>query len=346
MPVTDQLIFTEKELLADARVNEPLVVRGLRCHGGFNGEGIYVSPRSRFRSSAIAAWQKNHVDTFGTRLIDVPIDIWGGHYPNVAQTRFLVTEKVVEPIIAALTRLGTVEGFGANIRLLQPRNLQRWFAQDIRGTAIDHLGGGLFEAHGRDEAGWGELAGHRDMWFAARDIAFESPTMEVDLDAMLARLGYDKGGAPSGLDIPRLLPDDINYELEFTVMFMIRVLLLEVSAFHTFRWAETWLGDTDLMPHAKDAAILISCMRADETPHVDYLATAITELRDRTWIGESGKGHAGGEMIGRLWNYLLDQSLGIGRQQARSAILGEVEYWCRKRPDGQDLMAEFDRLGD
>ena len=75
--------------------------------------------------------------------------------------------------MATLTRIGTVEGYGANIRLLQPVNIQRHFVEDIRGTATTHLGGGLFEAHGRDEAGWEEEAGHKDMWFAARDIAFD-----------------------------------------------------------------------------------------------------------------------------------------------------------------------------
>ncbi len=32
----------------------------------------------------------------------------------------------------------------------------------------------------------------------------------------------------------------------------------------------------------------MSYIRADETPHVEYLRTALTEMRDRTWIGTSG----------------------------------------------------------
>ena len=32
----------------------------------------------------------------------------------------------------------------------------------------------------------------------------------------------------------------------------------------------------------------MSYVRADETPHVDYLRTALTEMRDRTFVGESG----------------------------------------------------------
>ncbi len=146
--------------------------------------------------------------------------------------------------MATLTRIGTVEGYGANIRLLQPKDLQRHFVEDIEGTAIDHLGRGLFEAHGRDEAGWDEEAGHKDMWFAARDIAFERSCEELDIEAMLARMGFGPGGSGAA---ERLLPADIPHELEMMVSLMIRVLFIEISAFHTFAWAEEWMSDTELV---------------------------------------------------------------------------------------------------
>jgi hypothetical protein len=344
MAVTAQVEFTEEELLADAPVSEPLVAGGVRCHGGFDEEGSYVSPRTRFRVPAIEAWQARHVQLFDTSIVDVPMETWGDHFPNVAQARFLVGAGVPEPLIATLTRIGTVEGYGANIRLLKPSGLQRHFVEDIRGTAIDHLGRGLFEAHGRDEAGWEEEAGHKDMWFAARDIAFESPTAGLDIEAMLARMGFGQGGA-AGLDAPRLLPTDVDAQVEFMVTLMIRVLFIEVAAFHSFRWAEAWLSDPDLVAGDGAAARLVAYIRADETPHVGYLATTLTEMRDRTWIGESGRHHSGAEMVDRLWRHLLDQSLGRGREQTRKAIIGEVEHWCRQRPNGDDLLAEFTSLG-
>jgi len=344
MAVTAQVEFTEAELLADAPVVEPLIAGGVRCHGGFTEDGGYVSPRTRFRVPAIEAWQARHTELFGTSIVDVPMETWGEHFPNVGQARFLIGAGVPEPLVATLTRIGTVEGYGANIRLLKPSGLQRHFVEDIRGTAIDHLGQGLFEAHGRDEAGWEEEAGHKDMWFAARDIAFESPTAGLDIEAMLARMGFGQGGT-AGLDAPRLLPTDVNAEIEFMVTLMIRVLFIEVAAFHSFRWAEAWLSDPDLVAGEGAAAGLVSYIRADETPHVGYLATTLTELRDRTWIGESGRHHSGAEMVDRLWQHLLDQSLGKGRAQTRKAILGEVEHWCRQRPNGDDLLAEFTSLG-
>jgi len=341
--VTEQLVYSPAELLSSEPVSEPLFAGGVRCHGGFRSDGTYVSPRTRFRVPAIEAWRRHHTATFGTPIIEVPMELWGEHFPNLDQARLLLRAGVPEPLVATLTRIGTVEGYGANIRLLRPADLQRFFEEDIAGSALDHLGRGLFEAHGRDEAGWEEEAGHKDMWFAARDVAFESRSAAVDIEGMLTRMGFGQRARVGG-DSARLLPADIDAELEFMVTLMIRVLFIEVSAFHTFRWAEGWLSDESLVAGEGAAARLVSYIRADEAPHVAYLATAITELRDRTWIGEGGRRHQGAELIGRLWDHLLAQSLGPSREQSRQAVLGEVEHWCRARPDGAELLDEFHAL--
>lgn len=341
---TDQVTFTEGELLADHAVAEPLLAGGVRCHGGFDDDGTYVSPRTLHRVPAIEAWQDHHTEVFGTEVLHVPLDTWPEHYPNVAQARHLITSGVPEPLIATLSRIGHVEGLGANIRLLQPGDLQRHFVEDIAGTATAHLGSGLFEAHGRDEAGWEEEAGHKDMWFAARDVAFESPGAKVDIEGMLARLGFGQATAGPGGAPVRSLPDDIDPNLELIAGLMIRVLLIEVQAFHTFAWAEDWLSDRDLVAGDGRAADLVSYIRADETPHVGYLKTALTEMRDRTWVGSGGKHHSGADLIGRLWDERLAESLGPGKEQGRQGALNEVEHWCLQRPNGKDVLAEFHSL--
>jgi hypothetical protein len=334
--------FTEGELLANVDVVEPLFAGGVRCHGGFDEDGTYVSPRTKFRAPAIQAWGARNCELFSTELIGVPLERWDKTFPTVEQARFLIQAGVPEPLVATLTRIGTVEGYGANIRLLKPTKLQRHFVEDVAGTAIDHLGAGLFEAHGRDEAGWEAEAGHKDMWFAARDIAFERPPEDLDIEGMLARMGIGKGGA--GVGGARLLPDDIAPDLEMMVTLMVRVLFIEISAFHTFAWAEEWLSDVELVAGDGAAARLVSHIRADETPHVGYLRTALSEMRDRTWVGEGGTEHAGAEMIERIWDPLLAQSVGPVRDEGRKAAMGEVEYWCRRHPRGADVLAEFNSL--
>lgn len=340
---TLQTTFTEEELLASAPVEAPLIVGGVRCHGGFDPNGAYVSPRTRFRLPAIEAWEVQRHEQFATPPLAVPVDTWPEHYPNVAQARHLVESGVPEPLIATLTRIGHVEGFGANIRHLAPGDLQRRFVEDVRGTGIDHLGRGLFEAHGRDEAGWGAEAGHRDMWFAARDVAFEQRSAAIDVDAILARMGF--GPRPAGAPAPvRVLPDDIDPRLEAMVALMVRVLLIEVQAFHTFAWAEEWLADPDLVAGEGAAARLVSFIRADETPHVGYLSTVLAELRDRTWVGASGRTYPGSELVGALWDRGLEQSLGAGRDANRAAVRAEVGHWCGQRRDGATVLEDFHAL--
>jgi hypothetical protein len=181
------------------------------------------------------------------------------------------------------------------------------------------------------------------MWFAARDIAFERSCDELDIEAMLARMGF--GQNAGGAKAARLLPETIAPELEMMVSLMIRVLFIEISAFHTFAWAEEWMSDTELVAGEGEAARLVSYIRADETPHVGYLRTALSEMRDRTWIGDDGSRHAGPDMIERIWEPLLAQSLGSGAAESRRATLAEIEYWCGKHKNGADILAEYHGLG-
>ncbi len=107
---TAQVDFSEEELLADAPVAEPLVAGGVRCHGGFDEAGTYVSPRTRFRVPAIAAWGEQHRQRFSSEVIEVPLEWWERSFPTVDQARFLIRSGVPEPLMARLTRIGTVEG--------------------------------------------------------------------------------------------------------------------------------------------------------------------------------------------------------------------------------------------
>ncbi|MGI8793599.1 MAG: hypothetical protein ACR2H3_10550, partial [Acidimicrobiales bacterium] len=71
---TKQTVFTETELLADHAITEPVFAGGVKCHGGLDANGEYVSPRTKHRDPAIVAWQEAHRETFGTEIIDVPLE--------------------------------------------------------------------------------------------------------------------------------------------------------------------------------------------------------------------------------------------------------------------------------
>jgi hypothetical protein len=348
-----QTEWSEAELLASTPGVTPLVAAGVRCHGGFDGDGAYHSPRTRFRTPAIAAWQQRHQEDFGTEILDVPLSTWPESYPNVAQAKFLLRSGVRDPMITVLTRIGTVEGFGAMIRYADVGDLQRFFDESVAGTAAAHLNRGLFEAHARDEAGFEDEAGHKQMWFAARDIAFEEPVTEDQTAVMLERMGISSGYGATAPDPERIRKqmedarvfDDLDLGLEMLVQRMISILLIEISAFHTFAWAEAVLSDSDLVAGDGEAARVVSYIRQDEAPHVEYLKTALTEMRDRTFVGESGRRLAGAEVVGELWERGLADSLGPRREEVLRTTRRETERALQTRPDGDDLLEEFDALG-
>src|SRR5438046_3645534 len=150
---------------------------------------------------------------------------------------------------------------------------------------------------------------------------------------MLVRMGIARpdGKQPSPEELRaaaeaiRRLPD-LDLQLEMTIRRMLSILFIEISAFHTFAWAEAVLSDGALVADPENAAGLVRCIRADETPHVDYLRTALTEMRDRTFIGESGAKIKGAEIIGRLWDESLAESLGPRREQFIKTVDSELEH--------------------
>jgi hypothetical protein len=127
---------------------------------------------------------------------------------------------------------------------------------------------------------------------------------------------------------------------------MVRLLLIEISAFHTFAWAEEVLADTSLVAGEGEAARLVSYIRSDETPHVEYLKTVLSEMRDRTFVGESGGTHAGADMVGRLWDRALAESLGPRRQEGLAVTLGEVEHAVAGRRDRDQILDGYHACGD
>jgi hypothetical protein len=331
------------ELLESHDVNEPLIAGGVRCHGGFDEKGAYVSPRTKNRWPAIRAWQQQRAEQFDAPILDIALDTWPGAYPNVTQAKVLLRNGVPEPIIARLTQIGTVEGFGSMIRYSPIPDLQRCFVEDVRGTATWHLGRGLYEAHARDEAGYKSEGGHKQMWFAARDIAFEQPLTEDQTQVMMDRLFGYGGPAGAGSAAEPMFPD-VDQSLELLIGSMARLLLIEISAYHVFAWAEEVLADTELVAGDGEAARLVSYIRTDEAPHVEYLKTTLSEMRDRTFVTESGRGIPGTTVVGNIWDGARAESVGTRHEQNVRLVRREVEHCLEGNRRGADILAEFDAL--
>jgi hypothetical protein len=340
-----QLDWTATEILADHPVEEPLVVRDVVCHGGFV-DGAYVSPRTRFRRDAIDGWQQQHREVTGSDVRSAPLAAFPPHYPSVDQGRFLLGHGVREPVIGLLTRIGTVEGYGGAIRELAPRgDVQRHFADDTKGTATAHLATGLLEAHARDESGWDAQAGHDRMWYAVRDIAFDDPLDEPAEKKMRALIDDAAASVPMPASMGVRRFDDIDPDFETLIAFMTRVLFIEIRAFHAFAWAEALLSDRELVAGEGAAARLVSYIRQDESPHVDYLRTALSEMHARAFLGASGRRHDGRDVIGTIWDACLSESLGLGDLRNRAIFDALLADTLATRSDGRELFEEFDRIG-
>lgn len=339
-----QLDWTSDELLADHPVEEPLVVRDVVCHGGYV-DGSYVSPRTRFRRPAIEAWQAHHRETTGTGVLDAPVASFPGHYPSLEQARLLLCHGVREPVIGILTRIGTVEGYGGAIRDLTPQgDIQRHFVEDVRGTATAHLSKGLLEAHARDECGFGEQAGHDRMWYAVRDIAFENPLTPQSEAELRERINLAAAAVPAAPGAQQQRFPHLDPSLAALITFMTRVLFIEIRAFHAFAWAEALLSDDHLVAGDGKAAELVSYIRRDESPHVDYLRTALSEMRARTFVGDGGHTYAGPDVIDAIWATCLRDSLELGDLRNRAITQALVDHGLEGRRDAADVRAAYQEL--
>jgi hypothetical protein len=142
----------------------------------------------------------------------------------------------------------------------------------------------------------------------------------------------------------RLYPD-IDMPLEMMIRRMVSLMFIEISAFHTFAWAEEVLSDDDLVAESKTAVELVRCIRADETPHVDYLRTSLSEMRDRTFVGASGKTYAGTEVIQKFWDTALELSLGVNRQNFIKQQIDEIEHALEGNKRRAQILEGFYALG-
>ena len=333
---SDRLEFTSEELLTTVVPDEPLIANGVRCHGGFDSEGQYFSPRTRYRRPAILNWQ-DRLKKEGEDLIEIPLELIPPQYPNAEQSKVLLQEGVRDPIVRALTMISIVEGFGAIIRDVEVPDLESIIVEPIDGTALAHLRKGLFEAHARDEAGHKDEGGHKQMWEAARDVALENP--KIPGDVLMSLMGRRRERRKRRPLFPELDP-----KLERMISLMGNVLVVEVFAENTFEWGEQLLGDPEVSASPETAGGMVAKIRSDEKPHVEYLRTALSELRARTLRTVEGKEISGRRVVDAVLHRALSGlTMDRPREQrdeTRKAMLSSLEGKSNRR----SIEERFDAL--
>jgi len=335
-PDPDRLTYTQEELLASGSYAEPLIANDIRCHGGFVEDGSYRSPRTLHRTPAIAAW-KRRLSSEGHELIDIPRALMPPQYPNVEQAKLLLQSGVREPIVRALTIISIVEGFGAMIRDVRVPKLDELFVGGIDGTALAHLRTGLFEAHARDESGFEDEGGHKQMWEAARDEALENP--KIPGDVLMRIMGRRQKREKTGPLFPEIDP-----KLERMLGFMAQVMVVEVFAEGTFDWGIQLLSDSTVSANAEAAGAMVSHIQKDEKPHVEYLRTALSEARARTIRTVDGKEIEGkivvDEFLHRILHAMTRERQRDQREDLRASLVDAMQVAANPKA----LLEEFDSL--
>ena len=334
---SDRLSFTRDELLSSGRYEAPLIAGGMRCHGGFEADGAYRSPRTLHRAPAIAAWQAR-LAREGSALIEIPRSLMPPQYPNVAQSTLLLRHGVRDPIVRTLTIISIVEGFGAIIRDVRVPDLGELVVEPVEGTALAHLAGGLFEAHARDESGFKDEGGHKQMWEAARDLALEKPKIPGDVLMRMMGRNASRGKRPE-----RPFPQ-LDGTLERMLALMAQVLVVEVFAEGTFDWGVELLSNPEVSAAPEAGGNMVRFVRADEKPHVEYLRTALSELRARTLRTVDGRTLAGHEVVDGMLHRILREITRNRPREQREDLRESLVEAMQTAANPKALLEEFDAL--
>ena len=335
-PDTDRLIYTSEEILASGDYAEPLIANEIRCHGGFQADGLYRSPRTLHRVPAIAAW-KRQLSKQGHELIDISRELMPPQYPNVGQAKLLLRHGVREPIVRALTIISIIEGFGAMIRDVRVPGLDENFVEGVEGTALAHLRSGLFEAHARDESGYKAEGGHKQMWEAARDEALENP--KIPGDVLMRIMGRRQKREKTGPVFPEIDP-----KLERMLGFMAQVMVVEIFAEGTFGWGIELLSDPEISANPKAAGAMVSFIKQDEKPHVEYLRTALSEARARSIRTVDGKEISGKIVVDEFLHRILHAMTRERQRDQRDDLRANLIEAMKVAKNPEALLEEFDSL--
>ena len=90
---------------------------------------------------------------------------------------------------------------------------------------------------------------------------------------------------------------------------------------------------------------MVACIAADEVPHVDYLTTAISELRARTLISEDGrKEFQGSEVVDTIFSRQLRGMATSRPQENRERLREEIHQAIDDKARATHIARAFEDL--
>ena len=336
-PEPDRLVYTPEELLSSGSYEAPLVANGVRCHGGFEADGRYRSPRTLHRNPAIGAW-KAALAREGHDLIELDAALMPPQYPSVEQATLLLEHGVRDPIARALTIISIVEGFGAIIRDVQgPRpgepggRARRWHGAraprpgPLRSARPRRVG---LSRRGRPQA---DVGGRP----RPRSRESEDPRRRADAhDGAEPAAQEGQAPLPAARRDPRApAPDDGPGD-----------------GGGGLRRGDLRLGGARaLEPRGlgrarRRRATWCATCAATRIPHVEYLRTALSEVAARTLRTVDGGTIAGREVVHGLLHRILRNLTTTRRGDQREDLRANLTEAMQVAANPKALLEEFDSL--
>ncbi len=336
-----RLTYSKAELETEHDYAMSHVECGLRLHGGFSEDGLYLSPRTRFRWPAINAWLASLQDRNIAIVEATTALLVEPHYPSIDQQVWLLQQGVEQPLWDSLTITGLIEGRGRALADLSPPDFALIIKEDISATALGHLGKGLLTTHGWDEGGnpQSEAGGHDVMWYATRDLIFGKNKFPLPVAPI--SIGREKAS--------REMPQ-IGAEYEGVMAFLMNLLMIEVRAERAFDFYERVIDHPDVFPdkrqEAQHAVALINRIRQDEAVHVAWLKVAISEFRHSTIKGLDGAEISGAEILDPVWEKMVHWHAVEMHQANRQNNRAELRAKILAAANGASILAAFEELED
>jgi hypothetical protein len=352
--MTTSLSYSYEQLMAERPYASRLRRGDVLFHGGLAADGSYVPPRSRYRIDAVKAWTAQLAAHGHPTEVIRPTQLDLRFFPTVAQTKLLLRHGARGAMTRILTLIGITEGFGNDgIRALPRPELQPLFKESIEQTCLDHLYKGLLDAHGNDEAGRGEEAGHDRMWYAIRDAALDCPRITPDMFENLPISpppGYSGPAKPApeaiGVGQLNLMFPTLDPLFEILLLVLTQLLVIELVAYGAFAWAKEVLSDADCSAAPEFAPRMVDYVTHDENIHVAYLQCALAEIRCRTLVGSDGQTLSGEQVIDAVCERILRNNREPGRRERLLAYrMRQIREELSERADGAAILSEFETLG-
>ena len=126
--------------------------------------------------------------------------------------------------------------------------------------------------------------------------------------------------------------------------FMAQVLVVEVFAEGTFQWGIDLLSDPEVSAEPGRAGDMVRFIQSDENPHVEYLRTALSELRTRTLRTVDGGTMSGREAVDGLLHRMLSQLTRTRPDEQRADVRANLARDIADAGAPASLLEAFDEL--